>query len=196
MCLKVQAVLVSWLYVYLCVCLEGVVLVAGLLWRPLHLCALCYGSPEALTHSLMEHQKPPPVNTSINNYSLFLLLSLSFSLSLSPLADCCLCACKIQLSCRGAGRPALLPARVTFHLQWIMGQRRTGPASKTALLLLSVPFFSSLFPPLILCASSLTSHPLPVPPVHKPFSPFISRPDLLRKPPGLTLVYCLLSVRM
>lgn len=80
-------------------------LVAALLWCPLHLCALRDGSPEAPTHSLMEHQKPPPVNTSINN------------LSLSLLADSCLCACKIQLGCRGAGWPALLPASVTFHLQ-------------------------------------------------------------------------------
>lgn len=39
------------------------------------------------------------------------------------------------------GRSALLPARVTFHLQWIMGQSRTWPASRTTLLLISVPFF-------------------------------------------------------
>lgn len=42
---------------------------------PLHLCAWCYGSPEALTYSLMEPPKPLPVNTSINN------LSFCFSLS-------------------------------------------------------------------------------------------------------------------
>lgn len=125
------------------VSLRGVVLVASLLWRSLHLCALCYSSPGALTCSLMAHQKLPPINTSIDN------LHPSLSLPLSPpplsvLADCCLYGCKIQLGCRGVGRPALLPARVTFHLQWIMGQSRTRPASRTTLLLVSVPFFPFL----------------------------------------------------
>lgn len=67
----------------------------------LHLCALLDGSPGGggggaarCTHSPLELQKPPPVNSSINN------LCLSVSLP----ADCCLCACKIQLGCSGLGR--------------------------------------------------------------------------------------------
>lgn len=60
-------------YVRILVCLEGVVFCDS----PLHLCAWCYGSPEAPTYSLMEPPKPPPVNTSINN------LSFCFSLLLS-----------------------------------------------------------------------------------------------------------------
>lgn len=83
MCLGAPTALVSQLCVCLRVCLEGVMFVAGLLWRPLHLCALCYGSQEALTHSLMEHQKPPPVNTSINNLSLVHFPPLSLPRSLS-----------------------------------------------------------------------------------------------------------------
>lgn len=64
----------------------------------LHLCALCDGSPgppppPSTAHSPLELQKPPPVNSSINN------LCLSVSLP----ADCCLCACKIQLGCNGWG---------------------------------------------------------------------------------------------
>lgn len=65
------------------------------------------------------------------------------------------------------GRSALLPARVTFHLQWIMGQSRTWPASRTTLLLISVPFFFCLcyfkyFTPSFSCMA------------HEPFYPFLS----------------------
>lgn len=56
------------------------------------------------------------------------------------------------------GRSALLPARMTFHLQWIMGQSRTWPASRTTLLLISVPFFVFLS----VFATSNTLHPLSV----------------------------------
>lgn len=65
--------------VYVCigVCLEGVVFCDS----PLHLCACCYGSPEALTYSLMEPPKPPPVNTSTNNLSFCFSPSLSLALS-------------------------------------------------------------------------------------------------------------------
>lgn len=144
--------------VCLCVCL-CVLRESFFSGSPLHLCALCYGSPEALTYSLMESQKPPPVNTSINNLFLSLSISsLSFNLSfyhsllppppplsLSLLPDCCLCACKIQLDCRGAGRPPLQPARVTFHLQWIMGQRETRPESRKTLLCSSCWTLPQLF---------------------------------------------------
>lgn len=133
-----QTLLLSRFCAYVRACEPWGSLVSGGRASPslLHLCALCDGSPgpappPSTAHSPLELQKPPPVNSSINN------LCLSVSLP----ADCCLCACKIQLGCDGWGwgregggggsvggggvRPTLLSARVTFHLQWIMGQRRT-----------------------------------------------------------------------
>lgn len=72
---------------------------------------------------------------------------------------------------------------------------RAGKENNTSLSICPLFLFSVFL--LLLCASSLTLHPLPVPPLHKPSPSLISRPFvMLRKPPGLTLVYCLLSMRM
>lgn len=78
--------------------LEGASSAAAVPRRRSSICVLCAmvppgPHPHPLLHTLLELQKPPPVNSSINN------LCLSVSLP----DDCCLCACKIQLGCDGWG---------------------------------------------------------------------------------------------